>query len=230
MLAALEEVIAAFPVYRTYVSRDAAPARTTFATSNGRSRRQRSDGVSGDTSIFDFLQRVLTGRLARPQLDRRRGAAGGDAFPAGDRPGHGQGLRGYRVLPLFPAAGAQRGRRRSAALWHVGRCLSSPDAGSRPRLAARHGDDGDARHQARRGCPRAAGAAVRDAARVGPARSPMAASQPVAPSRDRRRDSCPIATSSTCFIRPCVGAWPPGLDPGDADADAGLSPNASRPT
>ena len=68
MLAALEEVIAAFPVYRTYVTREGASAddlryiEWALAQAKKRWRVQ-------DLSIFDFLQEVLTGRLADRQLD-----------------------------------------------------------------------------------------------------------------------------------------------------------------
>jgi (1->4)-alpha-D-glucan 1-alpha-D-glucosylmutase len=63
MLAALEEVVAAFPVYRTYVSaRGAAPddrRYTGWAVSQAKTRWR-----SASTSIFDFLQAVLTAQSA----------------------------------------------------------------------------------------------------------------------------------------------------------------------
>ena len=50
--------------------------------------------------------------------------------PAGDR----EGRRGHRVLPLRPAHGAQRGRRRSRPLRHVGRRLPRGQRGARRRF------------------------------------------------------------------------------------------------
>src|SRR5262249_758903 len=61
MLSALEEVIAAFPIYRTYVSREGASAddyryiEWALAQAKKRWRIQ-------DLSIFDFLHAVLSGR------------------------------------------------------------------------------------------------------------------------------------------------------------------------
>jgi (1->4)-alpha-D-glucan 1-alpha-D-glucosylmutase len=61
MLAALEEVVAAFPVYRTYVSGCDTSAEDhryiEWAIAQARKRRH-----TADTSIFDFLHKVLTAR------------------------------------------------------------------------------------------------------------------------------------------------------------------------
>jgi len=69
MLSALEEVIAAFPVYRTYVSPRGAGADDrryiAWAIAQARKRWQ-----SGGTTILDFIQRVLEGELpghSRPE-------------------------------------------------------------------------------------------------------------------------------------------------------------------
>jgi (1->4)-alpha-D-glucan 1-alpha-D-glucosylmutase len=67
MLAALEEVIAAFPVYRTYVSRRGVGADDRryieWAIASAKKRWH-----TADPSIFDFLQGVLTGRSADQQF------------------------------------------------------------------------------------------------------------------------------------------------------------------
>jgi (1->4)-alpha-D-glucan 1-alpha-D-glucosylmutase len=74
LLAALEETVAAFPVYRTYVS----PRGT------GGDDRRYIDWAIGqarkrwrgpDTSIFDFLRAVLTGEAAEPERDPSPGGA-----------------------------------------------------------------------------------------------------------------------------------------------------------
>jgi (1->4)-alpha-D-glucan 1-alpha-D-glucosylmutase len=63
MLAALEEVIAAFPVYRTYVSERGAGENDQryigWAIAQAKKRRR-----AEDTSIFDFLHQVLTANLS----------------------------------------------------------------------------------------------------------------------------------------------------------------------
>jgi (1->4)-alpha-D-glucan 1-alpha-D-glucosylmutase len=69
MRQALEEVIAFFPVYRTYVSRRGATAEDRRRIEHAvREAKHRSLAV--DTSIFDFLGRLLTGDLARERYNR----------------------------------------------------------------------------------------------------------------------------------------------------------------
>jgi (1->4)-alpha-D-glucan 1-alpha-D-glucosylmutase len=62
MLAALEQVIAAFPVYRTYVSRRGAGAddKRFIDWAIAQAKKQTH---TADTSIFDFLYRVLSGEV-----------------------------------------------------------------------------------------------------------------------------------------------------------------------
>jgi (1->4)-alpha-D-glucan 1-alpha-D-glucosylmutase len=70
MLAALEEVVAAFPVYRTYVSARGASAEDhryiEWALAQAKKRWR-----TADTSIFDFIHGVLTGQLADHELHLR---------------------------------------------------------------------------------------------------------------------------------------------------------------
>jgi (1->4)-alpha-D-glucan 1-alpha-D-glucosylmutase len=72
MLAALEEVVAAFPVYRTYVSQRGCSSddRRYIDWALGIARRR---WRSADVTIFDFLRRVLTGEAAPPQDDASPG-------------------------------------------------------------------------------------------------------------------------------------------------------------
>ena len=164
MLSALEEVIAAFPVYRTYVSREGASAddhryiEWALAQAKKRWRVQ-------DLSIFDFLHAVLSGQPADPQLR----AEADEALRAAM---HFQQVTGpvmakaaedtafyryFRLLALNEVGGDPRRFGMSVAAFH------HIDAGACPLVAARHGDDGDARHETRRGRPGAPGAVVRDA-------------------------------------------------------------------
>jgi (1->4)-alpha-D-glucan 1-alpha-D-glucosylmutase len=73
MRAALDEIIAAFPVYRTYVAADGASAedRRYIEWAVGQARR-RWPGI--DTSIFDFIEGVLTGDLAGKSTGYNRAA------------------------------------------------------------------------------------------------------------------------------------------------------------
>ncbi len=72
MLAALEEVVAAFPVYRTYVSPRGASADDLryidWALGLARKRWR-----GADLSIFDFLRDILSGAAAHPQDDASPG-------------------------------------------------------------------------------------------------------------------------------------------------------------
>jgi (1->4)-alpha-D-glucan 1-alpha-D-glucosylmutase len=72
MLTALEEVVAAFPVYRTYVSPRGASAddRRYIDWALGLARKR---WRGADVSIFDFLRGVLTGEAAHPQDDASPG-------------------------------------------------------------------------------------------------------------------------------------------------------------
>jgi (1->4)-alpha-D-glucan 1-alpha-D-glucosylmutase len=72
MLAALEEVVAAFPVYRTYVSPRGASAddRRYIDWALGLARKR---WRGADVTIFDFLRGVLTGAAAPPQDDASPG-------------------------------------------------------------------------------------------------------------------------------------------------------------
>ena len=72
MLAAFEEVVAAFPVYRTYVSQRGANTddRRYIDWALGIARRR---WRSADVRIFDFLRGVLTGEAAPPQDDASPG-------------------------------------------------------------------------------------------------------------------------------------------------------------
>jgi (1->4)-alpha-D-glucan 1-alpha-D-glucosylmutase len=65
MRAALEEILARFPVYRTYVNRGGASAidRRYIDWAIGVAKKR---ALQADTSIYDFLHELLTGDLAEP--------------------------------------------------------------------------------------------------------------------------------------------------------------------
>ena len=104
----------------------------TAPSSRGRSRARAAAIPAMESSLFDFFREVVLPRDVdddEPQPDERRGgyppaiadearerAAFRDEAAAVHRAGAGKGARGHRVLPLQPAAVAQRGRRRPGAL------------------------------------------------------------------------------------------------------------------
>ena len=144
----LAEALAALPIYRTYVE-----------PRSGRVERRRPRGGRRGAGRRALRRALL--------LDERGPAEFVDALPADDAAGHGQGRRGHRVLPLRPAAGAQRGRRRPGALRRSASTTSTPATPSAPRASRASCSSRDARHQALGRRARAARRADRDGRGVG---------------------------------------------------------------
>ena len=133
---AIAELLACFPVYRSYLP-------------------------EGRRHLGARL-RARTGPPARPQRDPRGTRAGArraerscsPALPADQRHGDGQRGRGLRVLPLVAAHLPQRGRRRPQRVRAVGGRVPCGDDRPAGRVAAGDDDPLHPRHQARRGRPR----------------------------------------------------------------------------
>ena len=168
---ALREVIACFPVYRSYITdegvHDAGPHATSSVPCAGRRRRN----PAHEPVAVPLHPRHAAARAtpSRPtEEDRAEQRRLRRQVPAGDRPGHGQGRRGHGLLRLQPAAVAERGRRRPGPVRRAaGRAppLQPGAAGAAGRCAL--SATLDPRHQAQRGRPRPAQRAVRDAATSG---------------------------------------------------------------
>ncbi len=116
---ALREVLAAFPVYRTYVRGDQIevdPQDRRQVTTAIREAMRRNPAIS--ESVFDFIQSVLL--LERPigvdDSATSRAAAVRHAIPAAIGAGDGQGRRRHRLLSLLSAGLRERSGRRSIAL------------------------------------------------------------------------------------------------------------------
>ncbi len=114
---AIKQLIACFPVYRTYIDAsavlDAADERDLGWALSQAPRHE----TEIDPSVFEFLEQVLTARLiaaAAQRLLARVAAALRHAAAAVQRPGHGQGAGRHRVLSLQPLHCAQRGWWRSS--------------------------------------------------------------------------------------------------------------------
>ena len=133
---ALAEVIACFPVYRTYVDEDGWTPEDRAVVEQAIARARRRNPAM-EASLFDFFREVMLpggpestgsspGHESRPG-DRRTGyppadaaeaavpAAVRDEVPAVHGAGAGQGARGHGVFSLQPAAVAQRSWRRCRA-------------------------------------------------------------------------------------------------------------------
>ncbi len=124
---ALRELIAWFPVYRTYVQPYSGQAvrESTGSTSSGGVTRR-----CGAARHRGHAFRVP----ARPAVAGRHGGSREGVrrpLPATDRPGHGQRRRGHGLLHLQPLHRAQRSRRRSLTVRDEPRAV--PRGGARRR-------------------------------------------------------------------------------------------------
>ena len=106
-------MIAAFPVYRSYIADDGVhDADRRYIEIAVRRATARNPLLS--RRVFRFIREMLL--LESPELfteEDRASSAVRRQVPAGDGAGDGQGGRGYVVLHLQPAGLAQRGRRRA---------------------------------------------------------------------------------------------------------------------
>ena len=217
MLAALEEVVAAFPVYRTYVSAGGVSAEDQryieWALAQAKKRWR-----TADTSIFDFIHEVLTGHPAARNPDLRPAEVLRVAM-------HFQQVTG----PVM-AKGCE-----DTAFYRYVRLLALNEVGGDPRrfglsLAAFH-------HQMRdraRAWPRAMlTTATHDTKRGEDARVRLALLSEVPREWGRRLmrwrrlnrsyrgqiddEIVPDRNVEYLFYQALLGAWPPGLAPDDRD-------------
>ncbi len=225
VLAALEEVVAAFPVYRTYVSPRGAGAddRRYIDWAIGQARRR---WRGADTTIFDFLRAVLTGEAAEPERDPSPGGALYVAM-------HFQQVTG----PVMAKAAED------TAFYRYARLLALNEVGGDPR---RFGMSVSAFHhlaqQRARQWPQAmVTTATHDTKRGEDARARLAllsemprewgrrVFQWLRLNRSRRSEidgeSVPNRNLEYLFYQALFGAWPPGLAPADV---AGVDSLAER--
>jgi len=223
MLSALEEVIAAFPVYRTYVSPESASAEDhryiewALAQAKKRWRTQ-------DLSIFDFLHGVLTGEPAEPELcdDTEKALHTAMHFQQVTGPVMAKAAedtafyRYLRLLALNEVGGDPRRFGISVAAFHH---LMQERLRSWPRAMVttathdtKRGEDGRVRLALISEIPREWGRRVIQWFRL---------------NRSRRTEVddeiVPDRNVEYLFYQSLLGAWPPGLSPGDAEGVKGLA-------
>ena len=119
----LAEVIAAYSVYRTYVSPGQKPSERdiTVVTRAIATAGIRCPDIDGE--LLTFLRDVLL-----LQYNGAGGNRNGAAVPAGYQPGYGQGGGGHRLLPLYAIVGCKRGGRRPGYSSLPMRTSSTPGA------------------------------------------------------------------------------------------------------
>jgi (1->4)-alpha-D-glucan 1-alpha-D-glucosylmutase len=184
---ALAEVIARFPVYRTYIADKIADTdRRYIEWAIGVAKRH---SRAADVSIFDFIKSVL---LADPHAADAPPAAAAmrtfaQKFQQVTAPGDGERRGGHRVLHLQPAGVAQRRRRRARDVRRHRERISWRERRPRQQLARHDAGDFDPRQQAQRGRARAHRRAVRAARAVAIAAAAVGAREPQQKARSRRR-------------------------------------------
>ena len=189
LISMLKEVIACFPVYRSYITQTdpvTEPDRRYIALAMQWAKRRARDTPP---IVFDFTERLLLSKDATTDA-RGRGGAGGvrREIPAADRTGRGQGHRGLGLLRLQPAALTERSRRRPDQIrrrsGHRASLAGRPPAP----LACRPVGHGHPRHQAGRRRPRASQRPVRNARRMAPGHREVAGAEPALQARGPRPD------------------------------------------
>jgi (1->4)-alpha-D-glucan 1-alpha-D-glucosylmutase len=222
MLAALQQLIAAFPVYRTYVAkRGGGPDdRRYIDWAIGLAKKQ-SRAV--DTSIYDFLHQVLTGRVAdhshpsavlRAAMQFQQVTGPVMAKAAEDTAFY----RYFRLLALNEVGGDPRRFGLSLAGFHH---LMRERARDWPRSMS-----GTATHDTKRGEDARIRLALLSEM---PRRWGQAVAHWLRFNRSRRfeieGDVVPDRNVEYLFYQTLFGAWPPGLTPDDA---AGVKALAER--
>src|SRR6516162_6882018 len=223
MIAALEEVIAAFPVYRTYVSPQGAgdDDRRYIEWALGLAKRR---WRAADRSIFDFLHSVLTGGGIGQNPGQHRARALGAAmhFQQVTGPVMAKALedtafyRYFRLLALNEVGGDPRRFGMSVSAFHH---LTQDRARSWPRAMVttathdtKRGEDGRVRLALLSEMPREWGRRVTQWFRL---------------NRSRRsevdREIVPDRNVEYLFYQSLLGVWPPGLDPADVEGVKGLA-------
>ena len=127
---AIREVVACFPVYRTYVDTSGPPSAEDLRDLNWAMTQARASDNDVDASAFDFVHKLLSGELVavQPQRFQPPGrVALRHEVPAVQRPRDGQGTGRHGILPVPPLYSAQRSRRAARPIWSYFRGLSQSE-------------------------------------------------------------------------------------------------------
>ena len=148
---AMREIIACFPVYRTYVNeREPEVSEQDRHAIERAVREAKRRNPNRPAAVYDFVRDLLLKKADYiPDAERDEHLQLRRQVPAGDQPGDRQGHRGHRALHLQPPGLAQRGRRRTRSLRH--RAASGSMPGWRERAARwPHGLSATSTHDTKR--------------------------------------------------------------------------------
>ena len=118
LISTLKEVIACFPVYRTYVTEtEPVSEHDRRYIAEAVARREAARARRSPALVFDFIERLLLKQTTATDAGRVRGArAVHRQVPADHQPGRRERDRGHGALRVQPAAVAERSRRRPDAV------------------------------------------------------------------------------------------------------------------
>ena len=188
LISTIKEVIACFPVYRTYVTARRPGDRARQAVHHRGDSRREAAGARRHPARVQFHRAAAAqadagldaGGMRRPRAVHRE-------IPADHQPGRGERHRRHRAVRAQPAAVAERGGRRSDLL-RSGAVGGARVAGrTAAAVAVRAFSHVDARHQARRGRPRAAERVVGNPRCVEGGGAQVAVAEPPLQDGSRRR-------------------------------------------
>ena len=196
----ITEVVACFPVYRTYVDEDGWTPEDRAVVERAIARARRRNPGDGSVALrllprsHDAARRRYRSAAQRPARRlsaadagrRPRAAAVRHEAAAIHRTGAGERARRHGVLPLQHAPVGQRSRRRSRPLRTIRRRIPRSQPAAPAQLAARDADDRDSRHEARRRRAGPGQCDLRGVGRVDAGGRPMDAPEPRAAHADRR--------------------------------------------
>ena len=204
---AIREIIAAFPVYRTYVPAGAARSATRSPLHRVAPSTRRSAATPRDRHVFDFIRNLLLKEADYiPDRRTRRLRAVRHEVPADDEPGHRERLEDtalyvYNRLVSLNEVGGEPSRFGTPP----STCMHGSPTGRGVALGAL--GDLHARHEAKRGRPRAHRRALGDPRRLEARARPRVARRP-APQRARRRPARAGSQRGIPLYQTLLGAWP----------------------
>ena len=207
---ALVEIVACFPVYRTYVDRIGCDRTKTGAISTGRSRGAKRASTADETSVFDFIGAILARRrTACPIASGRLCSEFVARFQQFTAPAMAKGMEDTsfyvynRLVSLNEVGGDPRAFGIAVSAFHRASRRACQHCATNAMLATV-----DARQQARRGRASEDRRPFRNARRVAIRAAPLAAVQSIGIAPASRARLAPSRNDEYLLYQTLLGAWP----------------------